>query len=289
MEEDLLEILYPTITEAVRRVDAGEIVDLDRLPWADIAEEMCIYYVYRDGEWQIDDEPVYALPTAAEVEEQSYPQTHSSEPEEEPTLSGLQVYFTTSDNIATSIRLIQAASLHVDTLVEATSPAYQADYRRFLTGALVYAMAWMCRREADEQLQTVILPAVRRQEQENALNDIYAYMHERQAQQAQQVQQAPIVSNLWRESTMPKWSRITQKAYEQNKADEIMSSLRRLCTTSTVNQLCIQLNTWYRAGFLDLKGAKKKIIYDELTTLFGKLQYGLDNFRRYYKPRLLEL
>lgn len=264
--------LFPEIVEVVRSVEENASQNLDLLPWEEIATKLPLCYCWRDGRWQLDDETVYVLPSASEAEQMTDPQVSRSEGDEEPYVSGLQVLFTTSDDTSTCIRLVMAASLHIDTLIEAVAPSQRGEYRRFLVGALVCAMAWMCRREASEQLQNVIEPALREQIQQQTLNDLQNLMQN-------MPRGTPVPQFRWMESAQPRWSRITETAVRNNHVREIESKLQHLCHEGTANEMVKELR--YRALMdeIDLGSANKKQIYDEIDQVFGPIHFKLRNFQ----------
>lgn len=268
---DLIE-LFPEIVETVRSVEADPRINLDLLPWADIANELPLCYCWRDGRWQLDDDTIYVLPSSSEAEQQSNPRTHRTKEDEEPYVSGVQVLLTASDDTATCIRLIIAASLHIDTLTDAVAPSHRDNYRRFLVGSLVYAMAWMCRREASEQLQNVIEPALREQIQQQTLIELQTLMRN-------MPHSTPVPQFRWMESANPRWARITDVAVRSNHVREIETKLQHLCHEGTAGEMVKELRFRVMMDEIDLGCANKKQIYDEIDQLFGPIHFKLRNFQ----------
>lgn len=275
MEEELLQEFFPTLLRVVRQVENEEVVQLDRLPWEEIGAELCRVYVYQNHRWILDSETQYILPTAEETERGTYDQA-----DDVIIITGLQVFITTSSSWSVRIRLVQAASLHVDTLVNAICPEQRASYRRYLVGALVYTMGWMCREEAKELLEQEIMPAIYEQSKEDVLSKLRGVLSDEPAGPEMLTPHLP-----WMDSRAPIWSRITPQAREEKKAQALMSKFRQICQNGTAKKLCEELSLEQMLGNIDLRYVEKKTVYEELDRYFGPLPYSQRNFNLAYRVK----
>lgn len=275
MEEELQEVFFPTLLRVVRQVENEEVIQLDRLPWDEIGAELCRVYLYLDHRWILDTDTQYMLPTAEEAES-----GRSDQADEVRQVTGLQIFITTSSSWSVRMRLIQAASLHLDTLANAICEEQRAAYRGYLAGALVYAMGWMCRGEAKDILEKEIMPAIYEQSKEDVIRKLRGVLNDEPAGPTILTPHLP-----WMDSRVPVWPRITQQARDERREQGLTSRLRQICQNGTAKELCDELSYEQAIGNIDLRYVEKKTIYEELDRYFGPLPYTLRNFNLAYRVK----
>ena len=270
-----LENFFPTIYDTLDRLSRHEIHDLHALDWEMLADEICMCYIFRDNEWQVDESPDFI------TDPHTLP-----EPEDDcPKMLGLHVFLGTLDDTETNLRLMDACAWHIDLLASAIKSDSRSNWLKFLVLTLVEGTGQYVTQFANTKYETELKPAILAEAKADVLARMKAAVDGYELELKDKQQQTLLSKMTWL-CGHSVWSRITAKAHEDNRAQEIDLELRSLCQNADAPTLCGRLDLRYKLGYLDLIGLGSKKVYDSLTDFYGPLRFTCNNFGKYYKKKV---